>query len=175
MTAPLILRATLDGLDAAERARSLFLPALAGAPEGLLDLLALLPVADVNGALLAALAEQGCFPPGEAPVAAVFCADPFLRVPDMAEALLAAGIRRVANYPSVQVIDGETGRAIAAVGYGPDEELATLLRLREAGLAAVGCAVSPVFAARLAAAGITDIRAVPPPGAGRRDLPPFTR
>jgi predicted TIM-barrel enzyme len=172
--ASLTLRATLAGLAPAERERTLFLPALAGAPEALLDLLALLPVCDVNGALTACL-EAGALGDGPAPVAALFCVDPFLRVPDLAEALLAAGLRRVANYPSIQAVDGETGRTIAAVGYGPAEEIATLLRLRAAGLDPVGCAASAAFAEALAAAGIAPVLAIPDLGSGSRSFVPFTR
>ncbi|WP_167858451.1 phosphoenolpyruvate hydrolase family protein [Methylobacterium nonmethylotrophicum] len=170
---PLTLRTTLAGLGPAERARTLFVPALAGAPEALFDLLALLPVCDVNGALTACLAA-GALGEGPAPVAGLFCVDPFLRVPDLAEALLAAGLRRVANYPSIQAIDGETGRTIAAVGYGPQEEIATLVRLREAGLAPVGCAASAAFAAELAAAGIAPVLAIPALGSGGLTFGPFT-
>ncbi|KMO38420.1 hypothetical protein VQ02_11860 [Methylobacterium variabile] len=174
IAAPLTLRATLEGLVPAERARTLFLPALAGAPEALFDLLALLPVCDVNGGLTACLAA-GAIGDGPAPVAALFCVDPFLRVPDLAEVLLAAGLRRVANYPSIQTVDGETGRTIAAVGYGPQEEIATLLRLRAAGLEPVGCAASAGFAAALAAAGIAPVLAIPALGSGCRTFAPFTR
>ncbi|MDP4026459.1 phosphoenolpyruvate hydrolase family protein [Methylobacterium sp. NEAU 140] len=170
----LTLRTTLDGLAGPERAGTLFLPALAGTPDAILDLLALLPVCDVNGALTACLAGKG-IGSGPAPVAAVFCTDPFLRVSDMAETLRAAGLRRVANYPSVQAIDGEPGRTIAAVGYGPDEEIATLVRLREAGLEPLGCAASAAFAARLDAAGIAPILAVPALGSGVTTFAPLPR
>jgi predicted TIM-barrel enzyme len=169
----LVLRTSLDGIGPAELARTVYLPALDGAPPGLVELLALLPVADVNGALMAALAGRSFS--RAAPVAAVFCVDPFLRVSDMAAALRAGGIMAVTNYPTVQVVDGETGRAIAAVGYGPADELSMLLRFAAAGLEPVGCVTSAEDAARFAAAGVARLVAPPAFGSGELGFAPVTR
>ena len=58
MTRTLTPRATLDGLSSAARIDTVFLPALAPFAPAHWPLVALLPVLDVNGTLLAALAAR---------------------------------------------------------------------------------------------------------------------
>jgi predicted TIM-barrel enzyme len=135
------LRAELDGLPAAERGRTIFLPALAPFPAGTWPLVALLPVLDVNGALRSALETRRPFRAAP-PVAGLFACDPFLRLADLAGALRRAGITTVVNYPTVQLFEGETAAAFAAVGYRAEAEFRVLQRLAEMGFAPIACATS---------------------------------
>lgn len=125
--------ARLDGLAARQRARTVFLPALAPFPPTLWPLVVHLPVLDVNGALVAALAAQPPFRSAP-PIAAIFACDPFLRLRDMAASLRAAGITEVVNLPSVQAHGGEAAAALGAVGYRAEREFRALLSLAEHGL-----------------------------------------
>jgi len=110
------LRASLGGLPPPQRACAVFVPALASFPPETWPLVALLPVLDVNGALRAALEGRRTFRSAP-PIAAIFACDPFLRLADMATMLRQAGITQVVNYPTVQLFEGETAAALAAVGY----------------------------------------------------------
>lgn len=134
-------RARLEGLRPAERACSVFLPALAPFPAESWPLVALLPVLDINGALRAALEGRRPFRSAP-PVAGLFACDPFLRLRDMAATLRRAGITAVVNYPTVQIFEGETAAALAAVGYRADAEFRVLQRMAEEGFAPVACATS---------------------------------
>ena len=131
----------LDALGPAERARSIFLPALAPFPPETWPVVALLPVLDINGALGAALEARRPFR-GAAPVAGLFACDPFLRLADMATTLRRAGITAVVNFPTVQVFEGETAAALAAVGYRVEAEFRLLQRLAEQGFTPIACAIS---------------------------------
>ncbi|WP_439598237.1 phosphoenolpyruvate hydrolase family protein [Falsiroseomonas sp.] len=131
----------LDALPPAERARRVFLPALAPFPVESWPLVALLPVLDINGSLTAALAARRPFR-GAGPIAGVFACDPFLRLADLAATLRAAGITQVVNYPTVQLFEGETAAALAAVNYRAEAEFRLLQRLAELGFAPIACATS---------------------------------
>ncbi len=135
------LCARLDGLDAAERARRLFVPALASFPPATWPLAALLPVLDVNGALRAALESRRPFRAAP-PSVGVFACDPFLRLADLLALLRRAGVTSIVNYPSVQLFEGETAAALASVGYRVEAEFRLLLRCAEAGFAVIACAAS---------------------------------
>lgn len=147
MTAPHPLRlqpcAQLDALPPAERARRVFLPALAPFPVESWPLVALLPVLDINGSLAAALAGRRPFR-GAGPIAGIFACDPFLRLADLAAALRAAGITQVVNYPTVQFFEGETAAALAAVNYRAEAEFRLLQRLAGMGFAPIACATSRI-------------------------------
>ncbi len=134
-------RASLDGLRPAERARALFLPALAPFPPATWPLVALLPVLDINGALREALAGRRPFRAAP-PLVGLFACDPFLRVADMAALLERAGVRQVVNFPTVQVFGEETAAGLASVGYRAEAEFRLLLRFAERGFAPVACATS---------------------------------
>ncbi|HEV7455732.1 MAG TPA: phosphoenolpyruvate hydrolase family protein [Roseococcus sp.] len=125
--------AHLDSLRARQRARAVFLPALAPFAPALWPLVMHLPVLDVNGALVAALAARAPFRAAP-PIAAIFPCDPFLRLRDMATSLRAAGITEVVNLPSVQAHEGEAAAALGAVGYRAEREFRALLALAEHGL-----------------------------------------
>ncbi|WP_328702442.1 phosphoenolpyruvate hydrolase family protein [Belnapia arida] len=96
---------------------------------------------DINGALRAALKARRPFR-GSPPVAGVFACDPFLRMTDMVASLRQAGITAVVNYPTVQILEGETAAALAAVGYRAEAELRFLQRLAEQGFTPIACATS---------------------------------
>ncbi|MGK7868089.1 hypothetical protein [Falsiroseomonas sp. E2-1-a20] len=125
----------------ADRPGRVFLPALASFPVDTWPLVALLPVLDINGALASALGAGRPFR-GGAPVAGIFACDPFLRLTDLAATLRAAGITQVVNYPTVQIFEGETAAALAAVNYRADFEFRLLLRLAGLGFAPIACATS---------------------------------
>jgi predicted TIM-barrel enzyme len=149
---------------------TLFLPGLAGLEGPNLDLLAMLPVCDVNGGLAEALAACPPWPPdGPAPVAGLFLLDPFLRPPDMAARLRAAGVRRVANYPTIQALEGETARALASVGFSVAQELDALREFAALGFGIVGFAAGAAAARELAASGADAVVLHPGPGAGPRE------
>lgn len=133
--------ASLEGLRPAQRARSIWLPALAPFPPHLWPLVSLLPVLDINGALAAALAAQRPFRTAP-PIAGIFACDPFLRPADLAAGLHRAGIRAVVNAPSIQLFDGETGAELGSVGYRAEAEFRLLLRLAEQGLEPIACVTS---------------------------------
>ncbi|MBR0663043.1 hypothetical protein GXW71_01625 [Roseomonas hellenica] len=134
-------RAELDAIGPAQRARALFLPALAPFPPETWPLVALLPVLDINGSLRAALEARRPFRRAP-PIAAIFACDPFLRLADMTGVLRRAGITAVANYPTVQLFEGETAAALAAVGYRAEAEFRLLERLAAEGFAPIACATS---------------------------------
>lgn len=142
---------------------SVFVPALDRFAPPRRDLLSMLPVADVNGALARAL-ETGPAPPD---AVGLLLVDPFLNLPDMAALLKAAGLRAVANYPTVQTLTGESARALASVGYGLEQECALLHRFGELGFETVGYAASPAAALALVQAGVS--RLVAYPGVGLLD------
>ncbi len=134
-------RAEVDALTPAERARTILLPALAPFAPETWPLVALLPVLDINGALRAALQMRRPFR-AAAPVAGLFACDPFLRLSDMAATLRRSGITRVVNFPTVQIFEGETAAALAAVGYRAEAEFRLLQRLAEQGFSPIACATS---------------------------------
>ncbi|MCC5969736.1 MAG: phosphoenolpyruvate hydrolase family protein [Pararhodobacter sp.] len=125
-------------------------PWLAGLEPAQRDLLSLLPVLDVNGAVFSALQEiseereratvNAAVQPGS--VAALFCADPFLRVRDAAALLRAAGIEGVANFPTIQVIDGVAARGFDSADLGTHREAEVLANFAREGLDVTGFATS---------------------------------
>ncbi len=134
-------QADLRGLRPAARAGAVFLPALAPFRRESWPLVAMMPVLDVNGALRAALAARPPFAQ-DPPVAGIFACDPFLRLTDLVAMLRGAGITAVVNYPTVQVLEGETAAALASVGYRAEAEFRLLQRLAEQGFAPIACATS---------------------------------
>jgi predicted TIM-barrel enzyme len=117
-------------------------------PAGNPDLLSLLPVGDLNGATMAALSATSA----ANAFVALLLADPFLRVRDTAALLGRAGARGVANFPTTQIVDGETARAFESAGARASREIAMLKAFGEAGLATLGFASGPESARAMAAA-----------------------
>ncbi|MBK1657269.1 phosphoenolpyruvate hydrolase family protein [Paracraurococcus ruber] len=155
----LVIRA---GLLPGGAAATLFCPGLGGLPPARAELLAALPVVDLNAALLAALPRR----PWQAPPAGatLFAADPFLRVADLLPRLRQAGIRRVANWPTVQVHDGgELARGLHSAGIGLEAELRMLADLAAGGIEPLGYAASAEAGQRMLAAGIRSLVLHPGP------------
>lgn len=134
-------------------------PWLAGLPVPGRDLLALLPVLDVNALGFAAFralsagagAEAGA---AQGAIAALFCADPFLRVRDGVQILRAAGISRVTNFPTIQIIDGAAAHGFESAGLGMRREAEVLGEFVRAGFAVTGFATSAESGALLARQGV---------------------
>jgi predicted TIM-barrel enzyme len=101
-------------------------PWLRALPVGNPDLLSLLPVVDLNAAALRSLDP----PAGRVDRGGVFAAlalvDPFLRPRDAVARLRRAGISGVANFPTMQVVDGETARAFEGAGARTTREVEML-------------------------------------------------
>lgn len=117
-------------------------------PAGSPDLLSLLPVADLNGATCAALSASSA----ASAFVALLLADPFLRVRDTVALLSRAGAKGVANFPTTQIVDGETARAFESAGVRASREIAMLKAFGVAGLATLGFACGPESARAMAAA-----------------------
>ncbi|BBK33516.1 phosphoenolpyruvate hydrolase-like protein [Stella humosa] len=145
--------------------RPLFVPALDRFPPRLRALMGLLPVCDINGGLLAALAGQRA-PHPEPVVAGLFAADPFLDARELAAALRRAGILAVANYPTLQLLDGTTAEGLAAVGYHAQSEFARLQALAEDGFEALAYVTSVQAAEAAIACGLASLVIHPEQGGG---------
>ena len=104
--------------DAGE-ARTIFCPSAEGLAGYPLDVLCALPIHDANGRLLDALGRRLVLP--EHIYAGVFAVDPFRRRADILAAVRAAGIGRVANFPSVCRFDGAVRADFDALGFGARE------------------------------------------------------
>jgi hypothetical protein len=168
MVRTLTPRATLAGLAGAARLDTVFLPALAPFAPTQWPLVGLLPVLDINGTLLAALAARRRFRAAP-PIAGVFASDPFLRAADLAEALLRAGIAEAVNYPTIQFFGSETAAAFASVGYRAEAEFRLLARLAERGLAPIACAASRAAADAALALGLRRVLLHPGLAGAARD------
>jgi hypothetical protein len=154
---------SLDRLTPAARADALFVPGLAPFPPALRPLLGLLPVLDVNGALLVDLAARRPFRAAP-PIAAVFACDPFLRPADLGLALSRAGIAEVANHPSVQGYGGEAAAALSAVGYRAEAEFRLLAGLAAQGFSPIAVASSEGAVDAALALGLRRVLLQPAPG-----------
>ena len=163
---PVTLATDWSALAGAE-GPALFVPALARFPAAVRELMALLPVTDINGSLIRTLADA----PGQAPgstVAGLFAVDPFLDPGELRAALRRAGIGRVANYPTVQLFDGATAAGFEVVGYDVRAEFALLRSLADSGLDPVGYVTSPAIARIALDAGCRTLVVHPGLGPGSR-------
>lgn len=144
----------------------LFCPAFGGHPADRAEYLALLPVQDSNGRLLAALAG---LPDGvpEGVSVGVLAVDPFRPVGPFLETLRHAGVRAVANFPTTALFDGETGETLRGVGLGAEREASFLEQAARTGFAVTGFAVDAVTGRRLR--GVGAVRLVVHPGAATGD------
>lgn len=114
-------------------------PFLTGMAPAHRDFLPLLPVSGVNEATLEAL-KRG--PIKSRAIAGLLLVDPFLRLRDARLALAEAGISRVANYPTVQLIDGDTARAFDSAKVGAAREVDALAAFGKAGFETVAFAAT---------------------------------
>jgi len=108
-------------------------PVLARWPMPLADTLAHLPIASANAAVQAMLASLPVARARHGAHVALFAGDPFLHLPSLFRAAERAGIKRLAAYPTAQFYDGDTARAVAAVGYGLDADRAFVRSARRYG------------------------------------------
>ncbi len=145
--------------------RAVFVPAIDRFPPPLHELMGLLPVCDINGALIAALAAAPAPLPSHV-VAGLFAADPFLDTGELTAALRRAGLAAVANYPTVQLLDGATGQGLAAVGYHAGSEFVRLRELAAAGFEALAYVTSPQAAEEALACGLSTLVLHPGPAGG---------
>lgn len=100
----------------------------------LADMACAMPVGDVNGGLLEALAGAG----GQSwIIAGVLANDPFRRPADLLDALSKAGVYAVCNWPSVGLLNGELAAALNHSGFTYGRELQFLQQARERGMATV--------------------------------------
>lgn len=132
------------------------------------DLLSILPVLDINGALFADLdstpASKGvALSASNMQIAALLCVDPFLRLRDATRLLRTAGITAVTNFPTVQVVDGTAARGFESADLGVEREAAILHQFMQEGFAVTGFATSTDNALRLMALGIRDLIIHPGP------------
>jgi hypothetical protein len=114
-------------------------PILANLAPAHREFVPLLPVNGVNEATLRAL-ENGPVPRGA--IAGLLLVDPFLRLRDARLALADAGVSRVANYPTVQLIDGDTARAFDSAKVGAAREVDALAAFGNAGFETVAFAAT---------------------------------
>ncbi|WP_167525354.1 phosphoenolpyruvate hydrolase family protein [Roseomonas genomospecies 6] len=164
---PILLHSAELPETAGER---LFCPAFAGHPPDRAEYLALLPVQDSNGRLLAALAELAEGVPEGVPegvCVGVLAVDPFRPAGPFLESLRRAGVRAVANFPTTALFDGETGETLRGVGLGAEREASFLAQAAQAGFAVTGFAADAATGRRLRAAGAS--RLVVHPGAATGD------
>lgn len=120
----------------------LLAPFMAEIPPAHRELVGVLPVSDVNAAMLDVLRAGPPALQGRRTIAGLMLVDPFLRLRDVTLALSSAGVAAVANYPTVQLIDGETARVFDSAGAGVAREIAVLASFREAGFETVAFAAS---------------------------------
>jgi predicted TIM-barrel enzyme len=81
----------------------------------------LLPIHDANGRLLEALDRRPAALPYS--YAGIFAVDPFRRHADILAALKLAQFPRVANFPSLCLIDGEVRNDLEELGFGFSREV----------------------------------------------------
>lgn len=101
-------------------------PWLRALPAGNPDLLSLLPVADLNAAALRHLDPPARGSDRGGVFTALAMVDPFLRPRDAVARLRRAGISGVANFPTMQIVDGETARAFEGAGARTTREVEML-------------------------------------------------
>lgn len=136
--------------EALSAGRRLFVPGLARIAPDMRALAGLMPIVDINGALIDALRASSGHAVGSDLVAGIFAADPFLNLQELGRSLALAGVLTVTNYPTIQHFDGAAGEGLAAVGYDAAAEFAVLKRLESQGFDVIAC-VTDVRSARLAA------------------------
>lgn len=147
-------------------------PYLAGLSPEQADIVGLMPIGSVNERLLAALPPQGDASAGKL-IAGLFLCDPFLGGRRLFARLAAAGVRRIVNLPTTNLIPpGPYRQVLNAAGIDPGAELAALREAREAGLQVMAMVASFDQAARAAEAGIRSLLFHPgsPTGEAALDL-----
>jgi predicted TIM-barrel enzyme len=109
-----------------------FLPAMVGLPPKVVDILACLPIANVNAELIASLSRLE----GVRPVdfGCIFAADPFYDSARLSDDILSFGVHGVANLPSLGFLTGPFSDAMSASGFDFHREMHCLLTAKRRGL-----------------------------------------
>jgi predicted TIM-barrel enzyme len=110
-----------------------FLPAMLGLAPRVVDVLACLPISNVNAELIATLSSRpekaravdfGC----------VFAADPFYDSGRLSDDVLALGVDGIANMPSIGFLTGPFSDAMTASGFDFEREMHCLRTAKRRGL-----------------------------------------
>lgn len=127
-----IIGATVEELRAAGPAPGILSPSTAGLDPHLATMACALPLGDANAALLD---ETRAGVGADSAFAAVLAHDPFRKLGKFLEELSGHGVRRIINWPSVSVLDGEHAAALEHSGFTWAGELALLREAAAAGFA----------------------------------------
>ncbi|WP_247323728.1 phosphoenolpyruvate hydrolase family protein [Bradyrhizobium sp. 141] len=119
---------------------------------GVFESIALLPIHDSNGLLLAGLrngitSQRQIF-------AGVLAHDPFRRHQDILKALKIAGCRGIVNFPSITAIDGEMRASLEEFGCGVKAEIELLHAAVDQGFSALALVDDFAIAKEAVAAGV---------------------
>ena len=148
--------------------REIVCPGLALLPQGHEETAALLPLTDLNGAALGYCRDRiRARDQVHGGALALMMSDPFLNPARIADTLRDAGVDTVFNWPSCQVLDGDTARAVASAGLGVAREVALIAEFTALGFQTLGLARGAGHGALMAGAGATQI--VLHPGVSLRD------
>lgn len=131
----IMLRSTVQGTESWQASDILypFIPHIDGLT---VELAGLLPNRSHNADLFAALSNRTRQRNvhDEGPLVALFLADPFVRVADVARVLHRSGLQRIVNLPSVAQYDADYAQILDGLGIGPEREFSMLSSLAEEGL-----------------------------------------
>jgi predicted TIM-barrel enzyme len=143
----------------------LFCPCLAGLPVESATTTALLPIHDANGQLLEATGAAKAIPSHI--FACVLATDPFRRLPETLRFLADAGVKGIANFPSVTAIDGTMRATLDELGIGFEQELRLVRLANELGFRTAGVVATEVEASAMLSvgAGLLLFPAIAPPRA----------
>ncbi|MFD1197944.1 phosphoenolpyruvate hydrolase family protein [Brucella gallinifaecis] len=131
-------------------------PGLAGLPRQALEVAALLPISAMNEPTLAFLKSDAQLTHNgfqekqdvSAVTLALMMADPFLRPQAIFDLLRRKRIKRVTNYPTIQLHDGDSARAFKSASIGLNREIEMMTAFCQAGFAGTAF-VTSLDAARL--------------------------
>jgi predicted TIM-barrel enzyme len=144
-----------------DEAGPLFLaPSMAGLPPGRASALSLLPVRDANGELFRTIEDRVWSGPGLC--AAVFAVDPFFLPRDIFRRLAEAGIREVANWPSVGLYGSPFQRQLADKHLDYEREVLFIEEAIKEGCEPTAVAFSAKHAVRMIEAGAKRLLLHPP-------------
>ena len=125
-----------------------FIPAISGLPPELAAVLACLPIANVNGTLFGELARSPELAK-EVDFACVLAVDPFYDGLRLADELMLAGVKGIANYPFLGFLREGVFDAMSDSGFNFTRELNCLATAKKRGMkvAAFVCTLSQGLAA----------------------------
>jgi predicted TIM-barrel enzyme len=109
-----------------------FLPAMSGLAPKVVDILACLPIANVNGKLMASLSRRESARLVD--FACIFAADPFYDPERLSDDVLSFGVKGVINLPSIGFLTGPFSEAMNASGFDFRREMHCLRAAKRRGL-----------------------------------------